>query len=92
MVTIFVDLPTPAWLSALQYCKQTETDAYETPERLARFGGRETVQIPADSLSFLPVTFSLPIGPPPELLFEPLGKENLLSAGLLASVSLVSFV
>lgn len=87
------DLPTvketPAWLSALQYCKKTKIDLYETTERLARVGGRETVRIPADSLRFLPVTFSLPAGLPPVLLFEPLGKEISLPAGLLASVSLV---
>jgi len=41
---------------------------------------------------FCPVTFSLPVGPPPVLLFEPLGKENLLPAGFLASVSLVPIV
>ncbi len=83
---------TPAWYSALQYCKETETDVYETTERLARVGGREIVRIPADSLRFVPVTFSLPVGPSPVLLFEPLGKENSLPAGLLASVSLVPIV
>lgn len=56
---------------------------------MTRVGGRETVRIPANSLRFLPVTFTLQAGLPPVLLFEPLGKENSLPAGLLASVSLV---
>lgn len=70
------DLPTvrdtPAWHSALKYCKKIEVDVSGTLGRLARIGGRETVRIPADSLRFIPVTSSMLTDALSVLLFEPL--------------------
>lgn len=71
---------TPAWQSALQYCKKIEVGVEDARSRPARIG-QETVRIPADSLRFVPVTFQLPVGPPSVLLFEPLEKGDSLPAG-----------
>ncbi|KAK0144488.1 hypothetical protein N1851_017149 [Merluccius polli] len=63
-----------------------------TWERQARVGGESVVCIPAASLRFVAVTCSLAIDTNSMVLFEPLLEQNLLPAGLLASVSLVPIV
>ena len=83
---------TPVWQCALQYCQQVGSEAPGAEERQAKVGGRTAVRVPADSLRFVAVTCSLPVGANSMLLFEPLREQNLLPAGLLASVSLVPVV
>lgn len=92
------DLPSvqeaPAWQCVLQFCQQAESEVsgLGAGERQARVGGGSVVCIPAASLRFVAVTCSLAIDINSMVLFEPLQEQNLLPAGLLASVSLVPVV
>lgn len=92
------DLPSvqaaPAWQNVLQFCQQAESrvPVLGPGERQARVGGGSAVCIPAASLRSVAVTCSLVIETNSMVLFEPLQEKNLLSAGLLSSVSLVPIV